>query len=155
MLKNRKTDLRKEQLADALDGRLGESQQKALLEKVRTEDPELYETYHWMLKQRQEQGVFSYLSEWHESPVPDDAIRKFHERREAEVPAGSDLETLVRSLFRRYVVTTGAAMMLLFATLQWAGPSEQPVLFTDADPFLLQVEIAEIQDSSHWLYEDL
>ncbi len=155
MNKKRITDHLHQKLTDAQDGLLSLDEQKLLEKQVKAHDPQLWEDHLWMMKQMPESGVFSHFAGMREEQPAEGAIRRFHKRREAEGGSHADLEFLVWSWFRRYVLTVGLVLIVIFTGLQWGTPEETHVDSRDQVAQFLGWDQDFLPELDHWLYEDL
>ncbi len=156
MKQNRKqiSDCLRERLTDARDGRLAGEELDQLKQEVMAHDPRFWKDHLWMMKQAQG-GVFARFADLRDAQPAEGSIRRFHARREAEGGTESDLEYLVWSWFRRYVLSVGLVLIVLLAGLQM-GTSDEPVGDTrDQMSRMLGWEQEQHPELDHWLYDGL
>ncbi len=152
---SKKTSKRlRERLVDARDGFLTGDELAQLERDVKAHDPRLWEDHLWMVKQAQK-GIFSRFSDLREEQPAEGAISRFHARRQAEGGTQADLEFLVWSWFRRYVLTVGILLIVLFTGLQMGSTEETAGDTRDQMARILGGEQESIPELNHWLYEDL
>lgn len=144
----------REQLIDAQDGNLSRHEMEQLKKQVLAFDPKLWKDHQWMMQQSGDgvSGLFEGLRE--EAPA-DDAIRRFHQRREETGGLESDLEYLVWRLFRRYVLSVGIILIVLFTGLQMGSTEEATADSRELTTRYLGWEQQQGPELNHWLYEDL
>lgn len=155
MKRNNYIEQLRSRLIDAQDGLLDENELQNLEKEVKAYHPQLWEDHCWMMRQKPETGLINQLSGLHRQLPDKGAIKRFHQRREVEGGSKADLEFLVWSWFRRYVLSTGLVLIVLFTSLQlWtihdisADDREQMAQF-------LGLEQELIPELNHWLYDDL
>ncbi|MFO8029343.1 MAG: hypothetical protein R6U28_05750 [Cyclonatronaceae bacterium] len=154
-MKKRMIDDRlKARLTDARDERLSEQEQETLKQEVMAHDPQLWKDHQWMM---QESGMrmFQGISQMRDEQPADGAIHRFHQRREAAGGTGADLEFLVWNWFRRYVLTLGLLLIVLFTGLHLGFQSEKPGDTREQMTRFLGMEQEAAPELDHWLYEDL
>lgn len=153
---NKKDKIRhlQEQLTDARDGLLQDEQLHRLENEVKSHDPKMWEDHIWSVSQQQDRGVFTEMAAMGKEQPDDGAIKRFHSRREMQNPVEAELEELVWSWFRRYVLTIGMMLLVLFAGLQFgqSGVSEANPR-TQMESFL-EWHSNETPELDHWLYDD-
>ncbi|TVQ72548.1 MAG: hypothetical protein EA363_04410 [Balneolaceae bacterium] len=144
----------REQLIDAQDGNLSRQEMEQLKKQVLAFDPKLWEDHQWMMRQSGDgiPGLFEGLRE--EAPAGD-AIRRFHQRREATGGSESDLEYLVWRLFRRYVLSVGIVLIVLFTGMQMGSTEDAAADSREQMTRYLGWEQQQAPELNHWLYEDL
>lgn len=145
----------KQELIDALDETPGKEALARLEKKVKAHDPDLWEDFQWFSAQQKKHGVFGELAAMRHDEPDDKAIRRLHRKLAVEYETGADLESLVWAFFRRYVLTTGILLIILFTGLQMghngvseAGGREQ------VETFLGWTQ-EELPEPDYWLYDDL
>lgn len=144
----------RERLVDAQDGLLSREEMDRLEKEVRAHDPQLWEDHQWMM--RLSSGTVSGLFAEMRAEQPDsEAIRRFHQRREAEGGSQADLEHLVWQLFRRYVLTVGVVLIVLLTGLQMGASDDTAASSRDEMTRYLGMEQQQLPELNHWLYEDL
>ena len=148
------SDYLREQLVDARDGLLPARELARLEKEVKAHDPGLWKDHMWMMEQAQS-GVLSRFSDLREVQPAEGAIDRFHARRDAEGGTQADLEFLVWSWFRRYVLTVGLVLIVLFTGLQWGTTDEPAGEIRDQMTRILSGEPEQIPELNHWLYDDL
>ena len=144
----------RERLIDAQDGNVSGNEIEQLKKQVLAFDPKLWEDHQWMMRQSDAgiPGLFAGLSE--EAPAGD-AIRRFHQRREASSGPESDLEYLVWRLFRRYVLSVGIVLIVLFTGLQMGSTGEATADTREMTTRYLGWDQQQNPELNHWLYDDL
>ncbi len=144
----------REQLVDARDSLLTDDELEQLERDVKAHDPQLWKDHLWMVEQAQI-GVLSRFSDLREEQPVDGAISRFHARRQAEGGTQADLEFLVWSWFRRYVLTVGLVLIVLLTGWQMTSTDEPAGDIRDQMTRILGGEQEQIPELDHWLYEDL
>ena len=154
MRQNRRTERLKEELMDALDGSPGPKELQQLKEKVIAHDPVLWEDFQWFSAQKKGHGIFGELEAMRREKQDKEAIRRFYKLREAESEAGADLEMLVWSWFRRYVLTAGIVLTILFAGIRSSEMGVSEVNGREQVEHFLGWHQEELPGTNHWLYAD-
>ena len=144
----------RERLIDAQDGNLSPHEMEQLKKQVQAFDPRLWEDHQWMM-QRSDTGITGLFEGLREETPADDAIRRFHQRREATGGSESDLEYVVWQLFRRYVLSVGIILIVLFTGLQMGSTDEAVADTREMTTHYLGWEQQQVPELNHWLYEDL
>ena len=154
---NRKTksEYLKQKLMDAQDGLLSNEELQHLKEVVLIHDPALWEDHQWIMVQKGKGGVLTELADMRTVQPDEEAIRRFHIRRELENREEADLEQLVWSLFRRYVLTIGVLLIVLLAGLELGSSETNDFDGRDQLVIFLGWDSGEFPELDHWLYEDL
>lgn len=142
-------------LIDAQDGLLDENELQDLEKEAKAHQPQLWEDHCWMVQQKPETGLINQLSSLHRQPPDKGAIKTFHQRREAQGGSKADLEFLVWSWFRRYVLSTGLVLIVLFTSLQLRTTQDMPADNREQMAQFLGWEQDLIPELNHWLYDDL
>ena len=162
MKKKRLSEELKRELMDARDSLLGEQELEKLREKTVAHDPGLWEDFLWMREHGQPGAVFDELSAMNQMGPDEGMIARFHERRQSAKSEGLDLESLVWTWFRRYVLTAGLLAMMILVGFHWGEPG-----VTEANGQQQQLETylgwdqqaewtqEDFPDLDHWMYEDL
>ncbi len=146
---------------DARDGLLDQEAYRKLREKVMKHDPALWDDFRWMKEHDQPGGVLHELAAMRDETPDQYTIARFHKRRETDRHAGAELEPLVWSWFRRYVLTAGIVFIIVLAGLQTgnhgvteaSGQQQLEIFLGWNEP--LEMSHQEIPELDHWLYEDL
>lgn len=125
-----------------------------LREEVLAHDPQLWKDHQWMMQQSGE-GLSGLFGEMRDEQPAGDAIRRFHQKRTAAAGAGADLEFLVWRLFRRYVLTVGIVLIVLFTGMQMGTPDEPAADSREQMTRILGYEQQQAPELNHWLYDDL
>ncbi len=144
----------RERLIDAQDGLLSRDELERLEKEVRAHDPQLWKDHQWMMRQSGE-GVPGLFAEMRAEQPDGEAIRRFHQRREAEGGSQMALEHLVWQLFRRYVLTVGLVLIVLLTGLQMGSSEDVSASSRDEMTRYLGTEQQQMPELNHWLYEDL
>lgn len=155
MKNNRYIEQLRSRLIDAQDGLLGEKELQDLEKETKAHHPQLWEDHCWMLLQKSETGLINQFSGLHRQLPYEGAIKRFHQRRESEGGSKADLEFIVWSWFRRYVLSTGLILIVLFTSLQLWTTHDIPVDTREQMASFLGWEQEEIPELNHWLYDDL
>lgn len=142
-------------LIDAQDGLLNEKELQDLEKEAKAHHPQLWEDHRWMLSQKSETGLINQFSGLHRHQPHEGAIKRFHQRREAEGGSKADLEFLVWSWFRRYVLSAGLTLILLFTGLQLRTTPDPPADTREQMAQFLGWEQEILPELNHWLYDDL
>jgi hypothetical protein len=144
----------RERLVDAQDGLLSREELERLEKEVRAQDPKLWRDHQWMMEQSG-LGVLGHFAELRAEQPAGDAIRRFHQRREAEGGSHAALEHLVWQLFRRYVLTVGVVLIVLLTGLQIGTTEDTSASSRDEMTRYLGLDQQQSTELNHWLYEDL
>lgn len=154
MNSNKKNERFKQKLIDAQDGLLSEEELQRLEKNVKEHEPALWEDFIWSMEQQRPNGVLDELAAMGREEPDTGAIHRFHARREAELAAGSDLEGLVWSWFRRYVLTTGLVLLFLFSGLYMGENGVSEANGQEEIQEFLGWNEEELSVPDYWLYED-
>lgn len=144
----------RQRLIDAQDGLLSQEELSRLEKEAVAQDPQLWKDHQWMMRQSGE-GMPGLFAEMREEQPADDAIRRFHQRRTADGGVQADLEHLVWQLFRRYVLSVGIVLIVLFTGLQLGTPDEPASDSREQMTRYLGLEQQQAPELNHWLYDDL
>lgn len=149
-------------LIDALDSPPRPEQLAQLKSRVMAYDPALWDHFLWMQKQKVHPGgIFVHLEHMHNQGPDEAAVTRFIERKQGMHEAGTELDQLVWSWFRRYIFAPASIMIVLLGALHLGHISSVEVngrqelesfLGWDADLFSDDQAIPEL---THWLYQDL
>lgn len=145
----------KQKLIDAEDGKLHDEELRQLEEMVRSRYPALWEQHLWSMNQQKKQGIFEELAALHDVQPEEGAIRRFYAHYHTRLSAGSELEALVWSWFRRYVLTVGLVLVVLFSGLQLGNLESNEDSGHDQVEQFLGWDPEDLPELDHWLYADL
>ncbi len=154
MNKKTKTEQWRQQLTDAQDGLLSDEALHRLEKEVKAHDPDLWRDHHWMMEQQSGKGVFAELAAMRDEQPETGAIQRLYARVASQRGSGAELEEIVWSWFRRYVLTFGILLIILLAGLQSGGSGISEANISVQLESFLGWSSEEFPELDHWLYED-
>lgn len=150
-----KHEILRQSLIDAQDGNLEPEARKKLLKKVEKEAPGLLESHSWMIEQLDKGGFLNEIATLRKEEPGRRALIGFYSRQEKEKQYDAQLEYLVRSWFKRYVLTIGILLILVIGWIYPITQNSSDIGGREEIEYFLGWDAEPFPELDHWLYDDL